>query len=99
MKTHANDYAASGPHGVQYYTPLTEDQLAELLGMTKRQMLRGGYDLDLVDAARWLIENKVDLDNRDAIVAMAQPGAAALYPPGFLDAAVTVARNLTLTRF
>jgi hypothetical protein len=72
---------------------LTTAQLAEMIGMTEQQMKRKGFDLDLFDAARWLIDNKVDLDNRDAVAAALRKTE----PPGFLDAAVILARSCTLT--
>jgi hypothetical protein len=48
-------------------SPLTTAQLAEMIGRTEQQMICEGFDLDLFDTARWLIGNKVDLDNRDDV--------------------------------
>ncbi len=74
--------------------PLTYAQLAEMIGITEQQMLSEGLDLDLADTARWLIGNKVDLDDRDAVAAAPRPTDE---PRGFLDAAVSLARRCTLT--
>jgi hypothetical protein len=88
---------------VDMHTSLTTAQMAELLGMTVQRMQRNGYDLDLFDSARWLIENKVDLANRAAVVAAIDPkghrnlGLPTDDPPGFVDAVVVVAGSSTLT--
>jgi hypothetical protein len=75
-------------------SPLTTAQLAEMIGRTEQQMICEGFDLDLFDTARWLIGNKVDLDNRDDAAVAPRPTAE---PRGFLDAAVILARSCTLT--
>ena len=74
-------------------SPLTGAQLAEMIGMTEQQMICAGFDLDLADAARWLIDNEVDLDNRDDCVAALGKTTSAR----FVDAAVIFARSCTLT--
>jgi hypothetical protein len=83
---------------VHMTSPLTSAQLAEMIGMTEQHMLRGGFDLDLFDAARLLIEEKVDLDNRDDVVAsLGGLASGGRHPHGSLDAAVILARSCTLT--
>ena len=67
------------------YTPLTTKQLADLLGMSEEQMLRDCNDLDLIDTARWLIDNKADLADAGEV------------PLGFFHAAKIVARSLVIT--
>jgi hypothetical protein len=73
---------------------LSDQQLAELLHLTVDAMRRGGYDLDLVDAARWLVEHKIDLDDRKAVRRTHIAGNDE--PPHFLDAVIAVAKAITL---
>jgi hypothetical protein len=73
---------------------VTTARLAALLGMTVEDMKCGGYDLDLFDAARWLIESKINLEKRDEVEAAL--GSCSNEPAGFVDAAVVVASRSEL---
>jgi hypothetical protein len=77
-------------------SPLTTAQLADMIGMTEQEMRHQGFDLALADSARWLIDNKVNLDDRNAVTVAFGPRPIAA-PAGFFDAAVMLARSCTLT--
>jgi hypothetical protein len=77
-------------------SPLTTAQLAEMIGMTEQQMICEGFDLDLADATRWLIEEKVDLDNWVDVLAALGEMVSSRHPQGLVDAAIILARNSTL---
>jgi hypothetical protein len=65
----------------------TMDRIAAVMGMSTDDLARNGLDLDVLDNARWLIDNGIDLTDRTAVEKILSADS-----PGFIDA-VLIAAN------
>jgi hypothetical protein len=66
----------------------TMSRIAKTLAMTDEQLARSGLDLDVLDAARWVVERGNEIDGL---------AIRAWWPPGFLDAVAIAAGDLEIT--
>ncbi len=85
----------SEPTFTDVSSPLTISELAVLLGMSEGALLSGGWDFDVADAARMLVDARIDLSDRNAAAAeltLLRKSA----PAGFVDAALAFARCMTV---
>jgi hypothetical protein len=66
-------------------------RIAALLGTTAEVLKTSGLDLDVLEGARMLVENDINLDDREAV---RHAVVETLPRPGFLEAATLLARDL-----
>jgi hypothetical protein len=72
------------------------DRIAAALRMSNEQLARSGLDLDVLDCARWLVEDGIKAETPEQVRASGIPPVVHLADeyPGFLDAVVIAAKNL-----
>jgi hypothetical protein len=66
----------------------TMGRIAKTLAMTNEELAGSGLDLEVLDMARWAIEQGIDIEGLDV---------AEWWPPGFLDAVAVAAGNFQIT--
>lgn len=67
----------------------TMDRIAKALAMTNDELAKSGLDLDVLDMARAIVEQGLDVEGLDVLE---------WWPPGFLDAVAIAAGNLQIDR-
>ena len=65
----------------------TMDRIAKALGMTEEELANRGVDLDVLDTARRVVEQGLDIGAVEGLG----------WPPGFRDAVAIAAGNLQIT--
>jgi hypothetical protein len=66
----------------------TMGRIARTLGMTSEELARSGLDLDVLDAARWVVEQGIEIEGLDV---------RKWWPPGFRDCVAIATGNLQVT--
>ncbi|MFZ2159335.1 MAG: hypothetical protein WAV72_24880 [Bradyrhizobium sp.] len=84
------------PMFTDYGFSTPQSEIEEILGLPPDALARTGYDIDLADDCRWLLEHGVDLSDEAAVrKAHAMPTYANV--PRYVDALVRVAADFWIS--
>jgi len=70
------------------------DRIAEALEMSSEQLERTGLDFEVLDSARWLVEQGIKVETAEQVRASGAPIIHGYR--GFLEAVVIAAKNLQM---